>query len=123
MFCNNYAFKIWRVKDDSDTQAECVKTLNPESGWITDLKMGRDVLVSCSYLIHLWALESYKCVRKLVPNQGAIPRCIQVLPGDRLISGLSSKAFQMWCLRSGESLHVYRDHPSEPNAIQIYFHV
>jgi len=108
--------------DKESVKFKCYKTLICNSGSHSDLKVCSDLnLLICSTdVIHLFSLTDFTCVATLCKNRGSFSRSIAILPNNRLIVANDNKTLVMWCLKTGKSLSVHKDHSSLTNNILFY---
>ena len=102
------SIKIWGSFENS---IECVRTLYVNWGTITRLEVVESLnfLVSSSMVIHVWNMNTYQCVWRLIPNQSSTVKCLRILPNKRIITGQKNKTLELFCLNTGKSLRVIKD--------------
>jgi WD40 repeat protein len=99
---------------------KCSKTLF--YGSTRDLKVCSDLnsLICASNIIYLYSLTDFTCVGTLRQNTFSFTRSIEILPNNRLIVANKNRTLEMWCLKTCQSLRVFKDHTSLINKILFY---
>ena len=59
-------------------------------------------------------------MKKLTPNENSLPKCLEILPNNRIITGNSNKTLEIWDCSKGVSLKVLKDHSCDAKAFLIY---
>jgi hypothetical protein len=101
---------------------KCCKTITCNSGYANDLKVCADLnlLICASKVIRFYSLSDFTCVRTLCPNTFSFALSIAILPNNRLIVAYKNYTLEMWCLKTGKSLSIFKDHASFINKILVY---
>jgi len=101
---------------------KCYKTLILKSGTPRDIKVCSDLnLLMCSTeVIHLYSLSDFTCVATLCQNRFSFARSMEILPNNRLIVANKNHTYEMWCLKTCQSLSIHKDHSSLANEILFY---
>ena len=112
--------RIWKI-NQFNTEYECIKVLHGYSGYINDLALTSNYLISGSYKMEFYDINNdFHCVKSINTQNGAIGH-LQVLPYNKVLVSINkTNLFEMWCLNNFKCLQVINDHNSL-NAIQIYF--
>jgi WD40 repeat protein len=116
------SIKIWSIWSSIEDDTQCIKTLYAQKGSVSCLKVNSflNLLISASSLIEIWNLDDYTCVKKLTPNENSLPKCLEILPNNRIITGNSNKTLEIWDCSKGVSLKVLKDHTCDAKVFQIY---
>jgi len=108
--------------DKESMEFKCSKTLIHNSGYPRDLKVcsNLNLLLIASRAIHMYSLSDFTCVGILCLNTNVFARSIEILPKNRLIASYNNHTLEIWCLKTGKSLSVHKDHSSLINNILFY---
>jgi WD40 repeat protein len=108
--------------DKECIEFKCCKTITCISGYAKDLKVCLDLnlLLCASKVIRLYSLSDFTCVRTLCQNTFSYALSMEILPNNRLIVAYQNRTLAMWCLKTGQSLSIFKDHASLIN--KILFH-
>jgi hypothetical protein len=109
--------------DKENTEFKCCKTIIRNSGYSRDLKVCSDLnlLICASNIIRLFCLSDFSCVRTLRPEDSyAFALSMEILPNNRLIVAYKNRTLETWCLKTGQSLSILKDHSSLFNKILVY---
>ena len=118
--------RIWSIWSSIEEDTQCIKILYVQKGPVSSLNVNHslNLLISCSKLIEIWNLDDYTCIKKLIPNENSLPRCLETLANNRIITHNSNKnaksTIEIWCLCKGESLKVLKDYSCDPKFFQIF---
>jgi WD40 repeat protein len=118
---DNGLIKIFH-SDKESILFKCYKTISYNSGYHRDLKVCSDLnlLICASKVIHFYSLSDFTCVRTLFPNTCSFMRSMEILPNNRLIVANDNNTLELWCLKTGQSLSIHKDHSSLINGILFY---
>jgi WD40 repeat protein len=108
--------------DKENVFFKCFKMINRNAGSPKDLKVcsNLNLLICASKFIHLYSLSDFTFVATLRPNEFALACSMEILPNNRLIVANNNQTLEMWCLKSGKSLSIHKDHSSLLNKILFY---
>jgi WD40 repeat protein len=121
--CLSYDGLIKIFNSDKETLLfKCFKTIDRNAGNAKDLKVCSDsnLLICASKFIHLYSLSDFTFVATLRPNGFALACSMEILPNSRLIVANNNQTLEMWCLKTCQSLSIYKDHSSLFNKILFY---
>ena len=125
IFAHSFDKRIKIFSSNKYGYFSCIKTLANDTikSHIRELKVSQELnlLVSSSDLIHLWSLVDFTHVASLRPNEFSFSRSIEILPKNRLIVANSNDTLELWCLKTGKSLKLLKDH--SPLSIKIISYI
>jgi WD40 repeat protein len=106
--------------DKERSEFKCSKTLF--CGPSRDLKVCSDLnlLLCASKVIHLYSLTDFTCVGTLGQNTLTVTLLMEILPNNRLIVANKNNTLETWCLKTGQSLSIHKDHSPLVNEILVY---
>jgi WD40 repeat protein len=108
--------------DKECIEFKCSKTLISNTGLSKDLKicLNLNLLICSTEVIRLYSLTDFTCVGTLGQKRFSFTRSFEILPNNRLIVANKNYTLELWCLKTGQSLGVFKDHSSLINSILFY---
>ena len=124
---NDQTIKIWsRINTNYrlEEEFECTNTLikATDGKYLLQLEINLELnlLLCCSdRSINIWRLDDLQFLRRFIPENDAPIRAFNCLFNEYLLVGTKEKKLEIFCLKTGKSLKIIKDHSSFINQIQI----